>query len=336
VLPHCFTLGREGGLQIEVMDIGATWLGCLVPVPGEGPRQVLLGHATAAGQATEPGFLGATVGRYANRIAGARFTLGGREHVLAANEGPNILHGGADGFHRRRWQLRDEGPLHLRLALHSPAGDQGFPGALDAEVSYRIDPDARAVSIGFDAVVSAACPVSITNHAYFNLDANPGTVLAHRLRVGASQWLPVDEAALPLGHLAPVEGTPFDLRQPRPIGLGLVEHEQQRRAGGFDHCYRLDEAAASGDAAAADLVAGDGGLAMQLHTNYPGLQVYTGNHLPEARGRGGQPYPRHAGIALEPQFLPDSPNHPAWREMGCLLQPGQRLQRWMRVAFSVP
>lgn len=319
--PQRFTLGRAGGMQIEVMDMGATWLSCRVPLPGAAPREVLLGHADPATWADEAGYLGATIGRYANRIAGARFTLGGREHRLLANEGENQLHGGPEGFHRRRWALRDRGPLHLRLGLHSPAGDQGFPGALDAEVEYRLHPDALALTIGFEAAVSQPCPVSLTSHAYFNLDGG-GSVLGHRLRVAAEHWLPVSSAALPLGHMAAVENTPFDLREARAIDAG------------YDHCFVLDSAAAQGDVAAAELISGDERLAMQLYANHPGLQVYSGYHLPEARGRDGLPLQRHAGVALEPQFFPDSPNHPQWRGMGCILEPGQPYRRWLRLCFS--
>lgn len=331
--PQRYTLGRDGGLQIEVMDVGATWLSCRVPLPGEAPREVLLGHADPATWAFEGGYLGATIGRFANRIAGACFTLGGREHRLVANEGGNQLHGGPVGFHRRRWALLEQWPLQVRFGLHSPAGDAGYPGELEAEVAYRLAPDALALTITFEATVSEPCPVSITNHAYFNLDGG-GTILGHPLRVAAARWLPVDKAALPLGELAVVEGTPFDLREPRPIGARLGEGEQQRLVGGYDHCFALDAEAACGEAPAAELISGDGRLTMQLHCNYPGLQVYSGNHLPEAQGRDGQPLPRYAGVALEPEFFPDSPNHPQWREMGCILHPGQRYRRWMRLSFS--
>lgn len=331
--PRRFTLGRAGGLQIEVMDIGATWLSCLVPMPGAAPREVLLGHADPARWADDGGFLGATIGRFANRIAGARFELGGHEHRLVANEGANQLHGGPDGFHRRRWSAREQGPLHLRLGLHSPAGDQGYPGALEAAVEYRLDPEALALTIAFEATVSQPCPVSLTNHAYFNLDGG-GTVLGHRLRVAAAHWLPVDPAALPLGHLAPVAGTPFDLREPQVIGVRLGEGEPQHVATGYDHCLALDDSAARGDTPAAELISSDERLSMQLYATYPGLQVYSGYHLPEAGGRDGRPLPRYAGLALEPEFFPDSPNHPPWRDMGCILQPGQRYRRWMRLRFN--
>ena len=327
------TLGDPKGLQIQVCHHGARWLSCLVPLADGSRREALLGHATPADHGHEPGFFGAVVGRYANRIGGARFTLDDREHRLIANEGANQLHGGPDGFDRRPWQLLDNSPLHLRLGLHSPDGDQGYPGAVDVEVEYRLDPLRAWVDLHFSARTTAPCPVSLTSHPYFNLDGTETPVLDHRLQVAACEMLPVRPDMIPTGEVAPVAGTAFDLRQPRRIGDGLGQGEQQQLGSGYDHCFALDEAAARGDTAAAVLTASDGRLVMQLFTDYPGLQVCSGNHVHQARGRSGQPFPRHAGIALEPQFFPDAPNHPLWREQGCIVRPGQPLSRWMRLAF---
>ena len=332
--PQVFTLGPPDGLQIQVSDHGARWLSCVVPM-AQGPRrEVLLGHARPVDHTTEPGYFGAIVGRFANRIAGARFEVDGREHRLVANEGENQLHGGPDGFDQRRWSVLDHSPLHLRLGLHSPDGDQGFPGAVDAEVTYRLDPLAQAMTLHFQAHASAPCPVSLTSHPYFNLDGGTAPVLGHRLRVAARHWLPVRPDMIPTGELCAVGGTPFDLRSARPVGDGLGVGEQQQRGHGYDHCFALDAEAARGEVAAAELAASDGRLTMRLFTNYPGLQVCSGNFVHHARGRDGQPFARHAGIALEPQFFPDAPNHPAWRDQGCLLRPGQPLDRWMRLAFD--
>lgn len=332
--PRVFRLGEPGGLQIAVSDFGATWLSCLVPVGTDAPREVLLGHATPADYRSETSFVGATVGRYANRIAQSRFTLDGRSHALPANDGPHHLHGGPDGFSRRRWAVTASDPEALRLSLQSPAGDQGYPGTLAASVVYRVDAAARTVHIAFEASVDAPSPVCLTNHAYFNLDGQPGSVLGHRLRVAAAHMLPTDAGMIPLGHAAPVDGTPFDLRQPQTLGARLGEGAQQQLAGGYDHCYLLDDAAACGAAPAAELQSTDGRVVMRLHTNYPGLQVYSGNWLAASRGRDGQPFVRHAGVALEPQFRPDSPNHPEWCTQDCILRPGQVLQRWIRLSFS--
>lgn len=320
-----YRLGTADGLQIEVSNFGARWLSCLVPLPGGSRREAILGHATLADHAREPGFFGAVVGRYANRIGGAAFTLDGRLHCLAANEGANQLHGGPEGFDRRLWTVIDHGPLHLRLTLHSPDSDQGYPGAVDAEVEYRVDPEHPALTLRFGAQSTAPCPVNLTSHPYFNLDGGTAPVLGHRLRVAARHMLPVRADMIPTGQLAAVDGTPFDLREPRRIGDGLAQ-----LVDGYDHCFALD----AGDGAAAELTSSDGRLAMRLFTDYPGLQVCSGNHVHQSHGRDGHPFPRHAGIALEPQFFPDAPNHADWREQGCVLRPGERLSRWMRLEFD--
>ncbi|MFT7775528.1 aldose epimerase family protein [Roseateles sp.] len=329
-----YRLGAAGGLQLEVSNYGARWLSCLVPMPDGSHREAILGHATLADHMREPGFFGAVVGRYANRIGGAAFTIDGNEHRLAANEGSNQLHGGSEGFDRRTWTVIDHGPLHLRLALHSPDGDQGYPGAVDAEVEYRVDLARAAVTLRFDARTTAPCPVSLTSHPYFNLEGGTTPVLGHRLRVAASQMLPVRADMIPTGELAAVDGTPFDLRRARRIGDGLGQGEQQQRGSGYDHCFALDAAAARGEVAAAELASTDGRLALRLFTDYPGLQVCSGNFVQNSRGRDGLPLQRHAGIALEPQFFPDAPNHPAWREQGCVVRPGQPLSRWLRLEFD--
>lgn len=329
-----YRLGTSDGLQMAVSNYGARWLSCRVPVRGGEHREVVLGHATLADHAREPGFFGAVVGRYANRIGGAAFMLDGREHRLVANEGANQLHGGPEGFDRRNWTVVDQGPLHLRLSLHSPDGDQGYPGDLEAEVEYRVDPVRAAVTLHFGARTTAPCPVSLTSHPYFNLDGGTAPVLGHRLRVAAGAMLPVRPDMIPTGGLAPVDGTAFDLRQPRRIGDGLGHGEQQARGSGYDHCFVLDDDAARGEVAAAELVSTDGRLAMRLFTDYPGLQVCSGNFVQNSRGRDGRPFERHAGIALEPQFFPDAPNHPAWREQGCVLRPGQALSRRLRLEFD--
>lgn len=328
-----FTLGTAEGLQIRVTPFGARWLSCLVPLPDGSRREAILGHATPADHAHEPGFFGAVVGRYANRIGGAAFQLDGREHRLAANEGANQLHGGPDGFDRRPWRVVDHGPLHLQLALHSPEGDQGYPGAVDADVTYRVDPEHASLTLQFSARSTAPCPVSLTSHPYFNLDGQATTVLDHTLQVSATHMLPVRPDMIPTGEVAPVAGGAFDLRAPRRVGERLGQGEQQQLGSGYDHCFVLDDAAARGQRSAAVLTSGDARLVLHLSTDYPGLQVCSGNHVHHARGRDGRHFPRHGGIALEPQFFPDAPNHAGWCAQGCIVRPGQPLARWMRLDF---
>lgn len=319
--PRVFSLDDGQGTAIAVSDLGATWLSCRVPLADGTQREVLLGRPTPQAHVDQGGYVGAVVGRYANRIAGARFVLGGVEHRLAANEGANQLHGGPDGFHRRTWQLLEQAESHLLLGLHSPDGDQGFPGNLQAQVRYTLEGPGR-VALAFEARVDQPCPVNLTSHAYFNLDgdADPAhTVASHRIHIAASHWLPVDEGLIPTGEVAAVAGTQMDLRTPRAMG-------SQR----FDHCYVLD----AGADAAAHVWSGDGRLHLRLRTDAPGLQFYGGHYLPGTTDRLGRPYAAGAGFALEPQHWPDSPNRPEWPGRGAVLVPPAVMRRHLRLHFD--
>ena len=331
-----FTLRNSAGLAIQVMDHGATWVSCQVPLPGDAaPREVLLACDSLASYRRHTGYLGATIGRYANRIGGARFTLDGREVRVVPNEGRNQLHGGPDGFDKRTWALVSHDDRELVLALHSPDGDQGYPGALDATVRYRLD-EGLGVRIVLAATVTAPCPVNLTHHAYFNLDgdAPDGDVRAHRLRIAAQQFLPVDAESIPTGQHWPVEGGSFDFRTPRTIGERLLADEQQRLTRGYDHSFWLDADCADARTPAAEVTSGDGRVALALYTRLPGLQFYSGNYLAGTPARRpGTAYGPHAGFALEPQFSPDTPNHPEWP--GCVLRPGERFEQELRYDFSV-
>lgn len=338
--PTLITLRDASGLTLELMDWGATWLSCRVPVPGEAqPREVLLGGATPAAHRANTAYLGATVGRYANRIGGSRIAHGGQTWALTPQAGSaHQLHGGPDGFDRRHWTVLARGDDAVRFGLVSPDGDQGFPGELRVEMTVRLPGDG-VIEQDFEARSSATTPVCLTNHAYFNLDGDAGDIRRHQLRVPASHYLPVDEALIPLGPLAPVAGTPFDFRAARPIAAGNAPD-----AGAYDHAFLLDGAAeparAERDAArdpvlqtAAELRAGDGRLRLVIETSMAAVQVYTGAYLGSQTGRDGQPMNPHAGVALEPQCLPDSPNHPEWPQPSCWLAPGQVWVQRIRYRF---
>ena len=324
--PQVYTLDDGHDTRLQVMDIGATWLSCQVRAGDGRMREVLLGHADPAAYLVEPGYLGAVIGRYANRIKDAAFDLEGRRFQLAANEGPNQLHGGPQGFDRRRWHVLESDALHVRMGLVSPDGDQGFPGEVTVSVSYRIDAPGRVVVV-FEARTTAACPVNLTSHAYFNLDPkHDDSALdcrGHLIALQASHYLPVDGALIPTGVVAPVDGTAFDLRNGARIGMQA-----------FDHCFVIDPQAVGSTTPAARITSSDGLLSMAISTDYPGLQFYNGAHLGLARGRQGRPYPAHAGFALEPQYLPDSPNRPEWPQPSCILRPGEVLRRRMLLQFD--
>lgn len=333
-------LHNAAGLQVQLSTLGATWLSCSVPMGAGQRRELLLGCADAAAYLQQPHYIGATVGRFTNRIRDARFVLHGRSVHPVANNGPHQLHGGPDGFHRRVWRVLAHTSRLLRLGLHSPDGDQGFPGAVDVQAEFTLG-EGLSLDLHLQATTSAPCPVGLTQHAYFNLDGDQGgstpSCLAHRLQVQAHQWLPLDGQGLPLGELANVAGTGLELRQPRRLQDAIESDATLRASQGIDHSLSLAPPARRGALPAAVLQASDGRVRLQLSTDQPALQVYTGNYLAGASARDGGAYVRHAGIALEPQCLPDSVKHPvdppAWPD--CILRPGQVWRSFTRYAFDV-
>jgi len=330
-----FQVGDDRNLKIHVTDVGATWTSCRVAMQDGNVREAVLGHPSSAHYLSEPGYFGALIGRYANRIADGRFLLDGREFLLVRNEGRHHLHGGSKGFHSRRWDLVSLTDDEVTLRHISPDGDQGYPGELEVEVRYKVLAE-RALRIEFLARCDKPCPVNLTSHPYFNLDGDARSALDHYLWIAAHRYLPVNDEMIPEGNLEDVAETPFDFRVPRRIRERLHQGVQQALAGGYDHCFVLDHdrAAGPGDGCAARLWSSDRRLALHLYTDYPGLQVYSGNHLPKSVGRDGRSCAAHSGIALEAQYLPDSPNHPAWSQPSCVLRPGQRMQHFIEFRFE--
>lgn len=309
-----FTLTDGEGLRAQFTNLGASWLSCRVL-----GREVLLGHAQLRDYGHDPNALGGVAGRFTNRIGGARFTLDGREHLLSNNDNGSCLHGGAEGFHRRLWAVRLATERELRLSLHSPDGDQGFPGAIDVELAYRIDGIGELTMV-WVVRAGSACPVSLASQAFFNLDGSTGSVAGHRLRIAAEKVLQVNDRSLPVGDPLPVAGTRYDLRDWKPM-LG-------RDAQGYDHCFAI------GPNAVVEAESADRQLRLQLKTTLPGVQFNTGRRLDHSRGRDGHRFAPFAGFALHGQFWPDSPNHPDWPS--CVVRPGQLLAQRCQYKFSRP
>lgn len=310
-----FELENEEGLRLRGLDFGATLTSLTLPVAGK-HREVLLGCAEAAYPAQQA-WLGAVAGRFANRIGGAKLVHDGQLWPLDANQAPHCLHGGQEGFHRQRWNIKELEADRVRLVLLSKAGDQGFPGNVRVTLEYRLEQCDLVVD--FRASTDAPTPVSLTSHAYFNLDGG-GDVRDHTISLNADRFLPTDESGLPLA-ITPVEG-PFDLRAPRPIGQDWLSHPQQQQARGYDHAFLLNQLrhdsrgipslplADPEHTWAARVISGDRQLAMEVYTNQPSLQFYTGNWLANTPSRDDQPYRDYDGFCLEAQQLPDSPNRP--------------------------
>lgn len=305
------TLDNGRGLRARVMNHGATLLELWVPDRSGRQADVVLGFDDARAYLGVQPYIGAVVGRYANRIAGAGFELGGKRHRLAANEGANHLHGGLRGFDKLEWTPAEErnAPFpEVAWACTSPAGDEGYPGRLEVKVAYALTSD-NALRIEYEAQTDAPTILNLTHHAYWNLGVHED-VLEHELEIFGSRFLPVAPDLIPTGELRAVAGTPMDFLRASAIGARLGEPDEQLlRGGGYDHNWVLDRAGAA-LAPAARLREPRLGRSMEVLTTQPGLQFYSGNRLDGSLvGKRGRRYGRHAGLCLETQHFPDSPHH---------------------------
>jgi aldose 1-epimerase len=329
------SLSNDNGLQAVFMDWGATWLSCCVPVRNESgdsrhQREVLLRSPTFTDHLRQRAYFGATVGRYANRIADGAFLLpgrvsgrhSGRRVQLKTNEAGNTLHGGPRGFDATRWQIETRSEKHVVFQLYSVDDDQGFPGNLSVRASYEIGAD-NSIIARYEATTDKTCPVNLTNHAYFNLAETHDTILQHSLRISADYYLPVRESGIPEKGLKSVSGTSFDFRTAKTVGRDLLTDADQRKVSGYDHGFLLTEETRESALPAVTLISPDALLRLDILTGKPALQFYSGNYLEGTPGADGRPYSIHAGLALESEFLPDAPNHAEWPHDSSFLLPGE-------------
>jgi len=278
----------------------------------------VLGFDSLSGYLTPPPYFGATIGRYGNRIAGAHFTLDGHSYRLAANNGPNHLHGGLKGFDKVVWTADSVDPTNPRLTLQylSKDGEEGYPGNLSTTVTFTLS-DANELTIDYTATTDKATPVNLTNHSYFNLTGDASrTILDHSLQIDADRYTPVDSTLIPTGELAPVKGTPFDFTTPHKIGERIASVP-----GGYDHNFVLNKGGRDG-ARVALLSDPLSGRSLAVYTTEPGLQFYSGNFLDGSlTNRDGKKINQHAALCLETQHFPDSPNQPSFPST--ILKPGE-------------
>jgi aldose 1-epimerase len=321
---------KDGDIEAQIITYGATVVSLSTPDRNRHSADVVLGFDALDGYLSKSDpYFGAIVGRYANRIAGAKFVLDGKTYHVPQNDGPNALHGGTRGFDKVVWTAK---PLAdgVEFQYVSKDGDQGYPGTLTAVVRYTLKNN--VLRIEYTATTDKNTVVNLTNHSYFNL-SGAADVLGFELKLNASRYTPVDATLIPTGELAPVEGTPFDFRKSTAIGARIdADNEQLRRGKGYDHNWVLDGAAGK-LSQAAEAFDPASGRVLQVWTDQPGIQFYSGNFLDgTAKGKGGKVYGRRSGFCLETQHFPDSPNHPKFPSTE--LKTGQKYHTVTEFRFS--
>jgi aldose 1-epimerase len=334
------TLTNARGMEVSVCEYGATLTSIRVPDIHGRLGEVTLGLRSLEDYVAGNPFLGSTVGRYANRLADGKLTIDGQTIALAQNNNGNHLHGGLRGLDKRVWQseaTRTESASSVRFTYVSPAGEEGYPGTLSVTVTYTLADASDELTIDFAATTDAPTACNLTNHVFFNL-AGQGSILDHQVTLRADQLVPVSPALIPTGELMDVNGTPFDFRRPHAIGERIgAPHDQLRRARGYDHCYVLgpDKSLKS----AAFVSEPTSGRTLEVLTDAPGLQFYTGNFLTgTVQGRWAKPFAFRQGFCLEPGLFPDSPNQPDFHRMGYpsgILRPGEAYAQKLVFRFGV-
>ncbi|MFA9196980.1 MAG: aldose epimerase family protein [Aliarcobacter sp.] len=330
-----FNLKNAHGMEVRLASYGARITSIKVPDRNGAMADVVLGFDTVEPyrSSVKKPYLGATLGRYAGRIADGRFTLDGVEYVLAQNSAPNHNHGGVTGFDKVVWdakQVRNG----VQFDYSSPDGEEGYPGTLKARVTYTLT-DANELIIDYRATTDRATPVNLSNHTYFNLAGeSSNTVLDHELMIDADEMLAIGKTSVPTGKITSVAGTPFDFRQPKPVGRDINQtNEQLANGSGYDHTFVLNPKKEVKKTAAA-LYEKTSGRKLVVFTDQPGLQLYTANFLDGSLiGKSGRPYLKRGSLCLETQHFPDSPNQP--RFPNTILRPGENYQTQTIYQFSV-
>jgi aldose 1-epimerase len=329
-----YTLTNRNGMKVSLATYGATVVDLFTPDRSGRLADVALGFDTFHPYLTKSPYFGCIAGRYANRIANGRFTLDGKTYQLAKNDGPNHLHGGVKGFDKQVWQgqiVKTTQPA-VRFTLHSPDGQEGYPGNLVAKVTYTLT-DRNQLRISYEATTDKPTIINLTNHTYFNLaGAGNGSILDHEIKIHADRFTPVNKTLIPTGELKKVEGTVMDFRKPTAIGARIKE--VGGKPVGYDHNYVLNKCPLMKRSVAAEVYEPKSGRMMKVCTDQPGIQFYSGNFLDGTiRGKGGKIYRQYDGFCLETQHFPDSPNEP--RFPSTVLKPGQTYKTTSVYQFGV-
>jgi aldose 1-epimerase len=325
-----FTLKNKKGMEAKFISYGATLISLKVPDKNGKFADVVQGYDDLDGYVNGRAYIGCIVGRYANRIAGARFTLDGKEYRLAANDGKNHLHGGLKGFDKVNWKgkrIENSKADCVVFTYSSPAGDQNYPGNLNAKVTYNLNEN-NELRITYQATTDKKTIVNMTNHSYFNLAGQgSGDILGHILMINADFYTPVDKNCLPTGEIAKVAGSDFDFTKPMAIGSRI------KNVGGYDNNFVLNKSFPGRYTLAAKVVDPVSGRVMEVFTTEPGMQLYASNSDNEMKGKNGAVYKKYSAFCLEAQHFPDSPNRPYFPSV--ILQPKEVYQQVTVYKFSV-
>ena len=335
---NAFVLKNARGMSVQILDLGGVIASIEVPDSSGNFADVTTGFDYPQPYLDGAGYMGAIVGRYANRISGGKFSIDGIDYSLAKNNGDNAIHGGLVGFDKKIWDVEFLVGLHdskLKLSTFSPDGEEGYPGRVEVSVTYTLN-DQNQLTIDYSATSDKATIINLTNHAYFNLDGHHAdSILEHEVMLNANHFTPIDESSIPTGAILDVAGTPLDFRQRKAIGLEIESEDQQINFGsGYDHNFVINHSEIGGVSLAAEVYSPNSGRVMKVYTDQPGVQFYTGNFLNgELVGKDGAVYGRRSAFCLETQHFPDSPNKPTFPST--FLRPGDRFASRTMFEFLV-
>ncbi len=332
-----YVLSNKNGVEVDITNFGAAVVSLKVPDRHGKTDDVVLGYDDLDGYLHDKSYFGATVGRYANRIAHGKFTLNGTTYTLAKNDGENHLHGGVQGFNKVVWEAKDVSTADaaaLQLNYLSKNGEEGYPGNLSVQVTYTLTNN-NELKIDYAATTDKDTVLNLTHHSYFNLAGQgKGDILQHQLLLHASKFTPVDATLIPTGEIRSVKGTPLDFASATAIGSRIGQDDEQLKLGhGYDHNFVLDGGTEGAPVLAAQVYEPSSGRVMEVWTTQPGVQFYSGNFLDDTiRGKSGSTYRRRAAFCLETQHFPDSPNKPNFPST--ILKPGSQFKSSTAYKFS--